>query len=230
MKPTIKQDAGSNPDPEFIAQQLRKPSGSFAPKIGEKMNQVNKPLYDLTFDVMDLQEGDKLLEIGFGNGQFFGELFSKEPALQISAIDFSDEMVELAKQNNQGTISSGELDIRLGDSEAIPFSDQSFNKVFCNMVVYFWNEPEKHLKEIQRVLKPGGIFYTGIRTRESMLAFPFVKYGFNLYSRKEWEKILIQNGFSYGETHNRIDPKIEVDGNKVHLESCCIVAEKKQSY
>lgn len=35
------------PDPEFIAQQLRKPSGDFAGKISKTMDMVNRPLYDL---------------------------------------------------------------------------------------------------------------------------------------------------------------------------------------
>lgn len=214
------------PDPEFIAQQLRRPSGDFATEVGQKMNQVNKPLYDLTFDVMKLQENDHILEIGFGNGKFFNNLFSAENKVQVKAIDFSEAMVAAARKGNQEAISSGKLEIKLGSSDAIPFPDQSFDKVFCNMVIYFWDQPEEHLKEVERVLKPGGTFYTGLRSRKSMHVFPFVEYGFNLYSTKEWEEILNRNGFSFKETHNRMDPEIEVQGDTVRLESHCIVAEK----
>lgn len=213
-------------DPEFIAQQLRRPSGSFASEVGQKMNQVNKPLYDLTFDVMKLQENDRILEIGFGNGRFFNDLFSIETEVQVKAIDFSEAMVAAARQGNREAISSGKLEIKLASSDAIPFPDQSFDKVFCNMVIYFWDQPEEHLKEIRRVLKPGGIFYTGLRSRKSMQVFPFVEYGFNLYSIKEWEEILNRNGFSFKVTQNRMDPEIEVQGGTVRLESHCIVAEK----
>ena len=219
----------SKPDPEFIAQQLRKPSGDFAPEVGQKMDQVNEPLYDLTLDVMQPEDNDIILEIGFGTGKFFNKLFTHTNGLKVSGIDFSEAMIETAKKFNSDAISSGTLDVKLGNSDAIPFPDQTFDKVFCNMVIYFWDQPEKHLKEIQRVLKPGGTFFTGIRTRESMLVFPFVEYGFNLYSTEEWAEMLDQNGFSLIHTHNRLDPEIEVDGNKLRLESCCIVAEKKLS-
>lgn len=233
MKPNnpqrSKSTSESKSNPEFMAQQLRQPSGNFAPEIGQKMSQVNEPLYDLTFDVMNLEKNDRLLEIGFGTGKFFNQLFSSENEMQIKAIDFSEAMVEEARQRNQDTISSGQLEIKLGSSEAIPFPDQSFNTVFSNMVVYFWDEPEVHLNEVLRVLKPGGIFYTGMRTRERMLVFPFVEYGFNLYTTKEWEKVLNRNGFKVKETHKRLDPPLDLEGNKLTLESCCIVAEKKTS-
>lgn len=229
MKPNNSQPSESKPDPEFMAQQLRKPSGNFAPKIGQKMNLVNKPLYDLTFDVMKLKKNDCILEIGFGTGKFFDQLFSSENEIQIKAIDFSEAMVEEASKRNQDAVSSGKLDIKLGTSESIPYPDQSFDAVYSNMVVYFWDQPDEHLKEVKRVLKPGGIFYTGMRTRESMLVFPFVEYGFNLYSTKEWEKILNRNGFKVEETHRRFDPQLDFEGNKLSLESCCIAAKKKAS-
>lgn len=216
----------SRPGPEFIAQQLRHPSGRFAQKIGQKMNQVNKPLYDLTNEVMELRENDHLLEIGFGNGKFFNDLFSEEKELKISAVDFSKEMVAEAKENNRELISSGSLNIKLGSSESLPFPDETFDKVFCNMVIYFWDHPETHLKEVHRVLKPGGKFYTGMRTQESMRLFPFVEYGFNLYETDEWEKILHNNGFSLLGRELKKDPEMEFNGNSICLESCCIVAKK----
>src|SRR5690625_5004049 len=209
----------SRPNPEFIAQQLRRPSGDFAPEVGQNMNQVNKPLYDLTFDVMGFQKDDHILEIGCGHGKFFEDLFTKQRGLQISAIDFSEAMVEEAEELNREAVSSGKLDIKLGSSEKNPFPDQSFDKVLCNMVIYFWDQPEKHLKEIRRVLKPGGIFYTGVRTRESMLVFPYVAHGFNLYATEEWEDILEKNGFIFLDTYTRMDPKIDLENNKIRLES-----------
>src|SRR5699024_1795421 len=229
MKPNNQQPSESPPeikhDPAFIAQQLRRPSGDFASEVGQKMDQVNEPLYDLTLDVMEPEDNDRILEIGFGTGKFFDKLFARANGLQLSGIDFSEAMVETAKKHNSEAISSGKLEIKSASSEEIPFPDQTFDKVFCNMVIYFWDEPEKHLKEIQRVLKPKGTFYTGIRTRESMLIFPFVQYGFNLYTTEEWEGMLVQNGLSQRETICRKDPETEVDGNKLRLDSCCIVAE-----
>lgn len=216
----------TEPGPEFFAQQLRKPSGQFASQVGQKMNLVNKALYDLTLDVMELEDNDSILEIGFGTGIFFSNLFEKNPTIKVSGIDYSEEMVEMARETNREYISNGTLKLKLGNSDSIPFPSQSFSKVFCNMVIYFWDQPEKHLNEIKRILKPGGMFYTGMRTHESMRVFPFVEYGFNLFSIQKWKEILIENDFRIQQTHKRFDPKMEVDDNKLELESCCIVAGK----
>ncbi len=219
----------SKPDPEFIAQQLRKPTGDHAQEIGDKMDQVNEALFDLTLDVMRPQDNEAILEIGFGTGNFFDKLFARADGLQVSGIDYSEKMVETAKRLNRTSLNLGRLNIKLGRSDELPYPDRSFDKVFCNMVIYFWDHPEEHLREIHRILKPGGKFYTGLRTRKSMLHFPFVEYGFNLYETSEWNDILIQNGFSVINTHSQMDPEIDFEGNTLRLESCCIVARKNSS-
>jgi ubiquinone/menaquinone biosynthesis C-methylase UbiE len=174
---------------------------------------------------MEFEKNDQILEIGFGTGKFFDKLFDGNDTIQVNGIDYSEDMVEMARETNQENISKGNLKIIQGNRDAIPFPDHSFDKVFCNMVIYFWDQPEKHLKEIKRVLKPGGMFYTGLRTRVSMLVFPFVEYGFNLYSIKEWKENLNKNGFKSQQIHKRFDPQMEIDGNNLQLESCCIVAQ-----
>ncbi|NGP75854.1 class I SAM-dependent methyltransferase [Balneolaceae bacterium YR4-1] len=213
-------------DPEFIAAQLKKPSGDFAEEVGMKMNRVNKPLFDLTVETMQLQGTERLLEIGFGTGAFFKDLFKYADDLKVSGIDFSEEMVKLAQSNNKKVIDEGLLNVKWGESDDLPFSDSTFDKVYCNMVVYFWDQPGKHLSEVHRVLKPGGKFYTGIRSRESMLVFPFVEFGFNLYAAEEWKEILSENGFIVTNEQVSLDPELDFEGNTLQLESHCIVAAK----
>ena len=209
-------------DPEFIASQLRKPSGDFAKEIGKNMNRVNEPLYDLTAEVMKTEKNDHILEIGFGTGKFFRKLFSQRPDVKVSGVDYSREMVAEAQQNNPETISTG----KLGNSNNLPYPDGSFDKVFCNMVIYFWDQPSEHLKEVHRILKKGGSFYTGLRSRNSMLVFPFVKHGFRLYGIEEWGSILHQNGFRLLNSQKRLDPRMEINGKSIQLESCCMAARK----
>lgn len=217
------------PSPEFVAGQLRKPSGEFAGEIGDKMNKVNEPIFDLTLKMMLPVEGEHLLEIGFGTGKFFGKIFSKSEKINLSGVDFSDAMVELAKENNPNRVKSGELDLQKASSEALPYPANTFDKVFCNMVIYFWNKPGKHLEEIKRVLKPGGVFYTGFRTRKSMQVFPFVEHGFNLYGLEEWQGILKNSGFSILSVQTSEDAPIHLDGNDLRLTSCCVAAKNEST-
>ena len=55
---------------KFIAEQLRKPSGEYASKIGEKMNESNFQMNIKTIESLVLEAQDNVLEIGMGNGFF----------------------------------------------------------------------------------------------------------------------------------------------------------------
>jgi len=221
-------DTQTKPDPRFIAQQLRKPTGDFAKITGEQMNYFNEFLYDSVIDLMQLKNNESILEIGFGNGKFFNKLFSKADNLQISGLEYSKEMIEEANINNQSAISSGKLNIQFGNCSNMPFPDNSFDKLFCINVIYLWEDPANHLKEIRRVLKPGGRFYTGIRTKESMLKIPFTKFGFIIYNENEWKSILQKNDFSFIEAKKIVEPFIEEEGRSVQYESICFFAEKRK--
>lgn len=187
--------AESKPDPRFLASQFRKPSGKFAHAIGEKMNAINHRQYELLFDLMQLNNSDNILEIGFGNGNFFGKLISLAANLSICGLDMSDEMVLEALAKNSSHISGGNLKLLHGNSDKMPYPDDYFEKIFCINVIYFWDNPSDHLYEIYRVLKPGGYFYSVLRSKESAQQQPFTQYGFELYDLEEWKQILIKNGF-----------------------------------
>lgn len=211
-----------------IAKQLRKPSGVLASKVGNKMNQTNGFLYDFTISTMKPANNESILEIGFGNGKFFEKIFSSGNNLSLSGLDFSPEMVKEATSNNQPAVASGNLTLKLGSSDKIPFPDNSFDKVFCINVVYFWEKPADHVKEIYRVLKPGGKFYTSIRKKESLGQMPFSKYGFAIYTEAEWVDILQANQFHFLQTQKtENEPDTELDGKLYKMESLCIVADKR---
>ena len=213
------------PSFEEMAEQLRKPTGNLGSSVGDSMNRSNEPMYQQVLDHMQLKSGEHVLEIGFGNGKLFQKLFATAEHLQIAGIDYSLDMVQAAEENNAQAISSGSLELRQGNSDSIPFPDNSFDKVFCCNVIYFWENPADHLKEIYRVLKPGGIFYVGFRNRKTMSAFPFTQFGFILYEEDEWKKILEENNFKPTTTltSNQV---LEIEGNRFDLVSHCIASVK----
>ena len=220
-------EIATKPEQKFIAKQLRKPTGDFAEIIGKKMNHFNEFLYDFVIGLMDIKDNEIILEIGFGNGKFFDKIFSKAENLLVSGIDYSQEMVRSAYDINQSAIESGNLNLKLAESDNIPFNKNLFDKVFCNNVIYFWEEPGRHLREIHQVLKPGGKLYTGFRSKESSRKIPFTEYDFILYEKEEWESILKENSFSVINSKQKSESLIKEDGKPVLLESICCIAEKR---
>jgi len=210
----------------LFASQLRKPGFLFGKKVGEQMNKANAYLYKITLNEMKIRDGNRILEIGFGNGKTFSEIFAKANNIEVSGLDYSAEMVKEAKSFNKKLIEAGKLKLEAGSSSSIPFTDNYFDKTFCINVVYFWDEPAQHLNEVLRVLKPNGRFYATIRSKQSMHDAPFTKYGFNIRESAEWKSILEQTGFSNITITDITEPEVIHKGIKYYLHSHCISAQK----
>ena len=213
-----------------FAKQLRQPHGAAGVKVGIMMNNGNEILYDFTCNVMQMENNESVLEIGFGNGQFFNKLFSKAENLKVTGIDFSETMLKEAEEKNKTTIASGKLTLGFGNSDHLPFADNSFDKVFCINVIYFWDQPQKHVEEINRVLKPGGKFYATIRSKQSMDLMPFTKYGFTKYAEQDWKEVLNKTPLNFLKTERLTEPAMEYDKQTLNFYSLCLVAEKKSGY
>lgn len=212
----------------IMTKQLRKPSGLLARKVSSKMNEVNEVVYDFTLENMNITENEAILEIGFGNGKFFNKLFANAENIKIWGIDFSKDMVGMAIKNNQSSVKAGKLNLQLGSSDDLPFADESFDKVFCINVIYFWDEPEKHLSEVHRVLKPNGEFFAAIRSKETFGHLPAADYGFTLYNEAEWRTVLEQNHFIFaGSTRKKEDQRNAIsDDTLAPHEILCLIAKK----
>ncbi len=212
------------PTPQQMAAQLRKPHGVMARKVGERMNAANRTLYDGAWQALDLGEDMRVLEIGFGNGLFFPGLCKQALGLKVYGLDFSQEMVEQASARNAELISAGTLTLAHGPSDRMPYGDAHFDRIFCINVVYFWDQPAAHLREVRRVLKPGGRFTAVLRTRASMEKLPFAPFGFTMYEQADWERVLRQNGFTPTGTNVLKDAEVEYEGKKYRPESLVITA------
>lgn len=211
---------------KLMAKQLRLPSGLLAHLTGNRMNKSNELLYHLTLDHLNIKEEDSILEIGFGNGKFFSELNAKAKNLQITGIDHSPEMVTEAIRINKNLHESGTLKVMVGSSDSMPFDNHCFDKIFCINVIYFWENPALHLKEIHRVLKPGGYFCIGFRPKENLSKFPFTKFGFTLYTADEWKNVMEENGFQFIKSKRGKESERKPNQKNIPFESLCIVCCK----
>ncbi len=99
----------------------------------------------------DRIKGPRVLEIGVGTGNGFSHY---GPGLRITGLDLSERMVKRAEKK----AAKLGLDIRLlqADAQALPFEDASFDTVIATCVFCSVPDPVKGLREIRRVLVPGG--------------------------------------------------------------------------
>ena len=65
-------------------------------------------------------------------------------------------MIKIAAQPNRPLIEAARADVVLATVESLPFAAESFDKVLCVHVLYFWKDIDVSMRQIARVLKPGG--------------------------------------------------------------------------
>jgi ubiquinone/menaquinone biosynthesis C-methylase UbiE len=97
--------------------------------------------------------GDSVLEVAPGPGYFAIEC-AKAGDYRVSALDISETFVEIARKNarREGV----QVDFRLGNASEMPFESDSFNFLVCRAAFKNFSAPISALKEMYRVLKPGG--------------------------------------------------------------------------
>jgi ubiquinone/menaquinone biosynthesis C-methylase UbiE len=121
-------------------------------KIADKYSRVReKSWQEMEFLFDRLKEGDRALDLGCGNGRFYG-LFKKRGAGYVG-IDNSEKMIGIAKEKYP------EADFRTASGLDIPFPDSSFDKVYGIAVLHHIPGRELRLaflEESRRVLKEGG--------------------------------------------------------------------------
>ena len=150
----------------FMTKQFGNPSGVFGKFIGNGMARRNVYDAEWTVSLLNIQPHYHILEIGFGPG--VSTQMASEKASQgfVAGIDHSRTMVQAASQRNAAAIRSGRMELKYGDVTSLSYPDQSFDIVFSLHSIYFWPKPVDCLKEIKRVLKPGGLLAITIQPKD----------------------------------------------------------------
>jgi uncharacterized glyoxalase superfamily protein PhnB len=107
-------------------------------------------------ELLEVRPADSVLEVGFGPGVIIQHLSNLAPAGHVAGVDPSLEMVEQARRRNATGIEAGRIDLRHGSVESLPFDDNRFDKVVAINSMQVWPDALAGLREIGRVMKPGG--------------------------------------------------------------------------
>jgi len=116
-----------------------------------RANFFSTRIRDLALGVAEIQKGCQAVDLGAGTG-FITEALVGAGA-HVIAVDQSEKMLE---ELNQKFESTGSVEPRLADAEQLPVSDQSIDRVFANMYLHHVEYPGLAIKEMKRILKPGG--------------------------------------------------------------------------
>jgi ubiquinone/menaquinone biosynthesis C-methylase UbiE len=107
-------------------------------------------------ELLEIGPNDSVLEVGFGPGVIIQRLSKLASAGHVTGIDPSQEMVEQARARNATAMNDGLVDLRHGSVEHLPFDDNAFDKALAINSMQVWPDPIAGLREMRRVMKPGG--------------------------------------------------------------------------
>jgi len=116
-----------------------------------------------------------ILDLGCGPGEMTVEI-AKATQAEVTGLDIEPETIELGGQYADECGVGSRMHWVAADVHALPFADSSFDVVVSRGSIFFWRDQVTALREVMRVLRPGGVAFIG------------GGYG-RLFPKSEWEKI-----------------------------------------
>ncbi|MDX2158915.1 MAG: methyltransferase domain-containing protein [Hyphomicrobiaceae bacterium] len=182
--------------PAVLASHLGNPSGEIGLAVMATLKVANTGCYQAAFERLQVALGDRVLEVGFGNGDFIRDIISLADRVSYTGIDISETMVEAVSASCASEIASGRVTLRLASSSVMPFTSQSFDKALGLNTLYFWQDPRQDLRELRRVLRPGGKLVLFAVTPWSAAGRPVFAQNFNFYGERELGSLVRESGFT----------------------------------
>lgn len=113
-----------------------------------------QPMYAPLLTELENISSGRLLDIGCGNGDFFGLIKDKE--MELHGIDLAENMVKIAQERYRDI-----ADIILADAESLPYEEGMFDIIICNASFHHYPRPQAVLTQMRRILKNNGILLIG---------------------------------------------------------------------
>jgi SAM-dependent methyltransferase len=192
----------------WLSQQVRKPSGWMGKRVVRSMNLSHGTMTSWGLELLNVPKNATILDVGCGGGQTVQALAALAPEGKVIGLDYSPASVAVSCETNAKAIEAGRVQIEQDSVAALPFPDLTFDLVTAVETHYYWPDLPANVREILRVLKPGGTFaliaetYRGgpFRLLYSMI-MPLLRAAF--LSDQEHRDLLTQGGFTEVTTHHQ---------------------------
>ncbi len=139
---------------------------------------------------ISFEPGDSLLEVGCGVGAQMRRMLERFRPEKISGVDREPTQVEKALENLPDDVQMGMVELFIAEGHDLPFENDSFDGAYVFFVFEHMNDPVPVIREINRVLKPGGKFYCTEVVNRALYMWPYNKdanaywHAFNTLQRK----------------------------------------------
>jgi ubiquinone/menaquinone biosynthesis C-methylase UbiE len=161
---------------------------------GDSMERGHRPVGEQAIARMNVSAEAKVLDVGCGSG-WAARLLAQD-AKHVIGIDVSDEMIRVAREQSTDFAN---VEYQVASAENLPFPDNTFTHAFSMESLYYYADIRKALREIARVLQPGGTFVTVVDLYQENLPshqwIETLKVPVQLLSTAEYRSLLEAAGF-----------------------------------
>jgi ubiquinone/menaquinone biosynthesis C-methylase UbiE len=163
---------------------------------GDEMEDHHSDITNQTLDLMDLQPGDRVLDLGCGTGWASRRMARVATEGEVVGLDVADEMLRRAER---ASTDFNNVRYVWGSAENIPAPDNQFTKVLSVESFYYYADQGRALDELRRVLAPGGKLFILINLYKdnhySLRWVQELKVAVQALSEAEYLSLLARHGF-----------------------------------
>ncbi|KIG11739.1 SAM-dependent methyltransferase DSY4148 [Enhygromyxa salina] len=181
--------------PPFLIDQLSRPKGKFAPITALLLNGVNARTILGGISALDLRPGHRAVDVGFGGGLSIPLLLRAVTKQgHVFALETSDEMLARAKRRFIVPRLQGRLRVEKAYVESLPLGDASYDAVMSLNTIPFWTDVDDGMRELARVLVPGGRLVLGIADPDELTRAGFAAHGHRIVEPEKLGELLPRYG------------------------------------
>ncbi len=181
----------------------RKPEGWLGRFVLWNMNSRHSKVTDWGLSHISIEEHATILDVGCGGGRTVSKLAAAATKGKVCGIDHSRASVAMAAKINRQWIDKARVEIREGSVSQLPYSPDTFDLVTAVETHFWWPDLPGDMREVLRVLKPGGKLitiaeiYRGANTRTASVAEKYLPFsGMALLSVEEHRELFARAGYS----------------------------------
>ena len=187
-------------DMAALGRQLRCPEGALAREVADYAFVSNEHMIRQTIDRLRLTSGERILEVGFGNGNHLSYLFAQGKNLQYTGVELSNELISLAEERHTSLIEQEKVAFLKAEGERIPkFPSETFEVFFS----------------VNTLLTQGGRFALGYIDKDFGERMPFTKEVFTFHTNEALGQMILGAGFSSLEIASFTEEIVGKGGRKV---------------
>ncbi len=199
----------------------RLPVGKSGEEMLAAMSEHHTPITDMTLRLLEARAADSVLDIGCGGGRALKRLSRIVTDGKLTGVDYSETAVECTRKENLSDVESGKMTVVQGSVSDLPFAENSFDRICSIESYFFWPDLKNDLKEVLRVLKPGGraviasCFKPARKQPEEYEALQ-KNLDMHIFSAEDFVTLLQEAGFCCAEAH------IEAGDGEQYFHLCAV--------